>query len=380
MQQQVILHLDLDSFFVSVERLKNPALIGKPVIVGGKSSRGVVAACSYEARQFGLHSAMPIALARRLCPKGIYLSGDMETYSKFSAEVTDIIRDEAPVFEKSSIDEFYMDLTGMDRFFGSEKWAWQLGDKIKKETKLPLSMGLSINKTVSKVATGEAKPNGRIHIHEEQVKPFFRPLPINRLPMVGKVTHKFLQEMGIDTIGKLMDFPVDIIQRVMGKNGYSLWKKANGIDPSPVVPYSEAKSMSTERTLQQDTADVVFLKSLLLNMTEQLAYEMRQDNKMTGCVSVKIRYSDFDTHTKQKSISYTSLDNILWNTVSELFDKLYERRLLIRLVGINFSNLINANYQMQLFDENARQAHLMIAMDKIRNRYGVQAVARAQGK
>jgi DNA polymerase IV len=241
-------------------------------------------------------------------------------------------------------------------------------------------MGLSINKTVSKVATGEAKPNGRIHIHEEEVKPFFRPLPIRRLPMVGNVTHKFLQEMGIDTIGKLMDFPVDIIQRVMGKNGYSLWKKANGIDPSPVIPYSEAKSMSSERTLQQDTADVVYLKSLLLNMTEQLAYEMRKDNKMTGCISVKIRYSDFDTHTKQKTISYTSLDNILWNTVSELFDKLYERRLLIRLVGINFSHLVHANYQMQLFDENARYAHLMIAMDKIRNKYGVKAVARAQGK
>jgi DNA polymerase IV len=380
MQQHVILHLDLDSFFVSVERLKNPALNGKPVIVGGKSSRGVVAACSYEARQFGLHSAMPIVLARRLCPKGIYLSGDMESYSKVSTEVTDIIRDEAPLFEKSSIDEFYLDLSGMDRFFGSEKWAWQLGDKIKKETNLPLSMGLSINKTVSKVATGEAKPNGRIHIHEEEVKPFFRPLPIRRLPMVGNVTHKFLQEMGIDTIGKLMDFPVDIIQRVMGKNGYSLWKKANGIDPSPVIPYSEAKSMSSERTLQQDTADVVYLKSLLLNMTEQLAYEMRKDNKMTGCISVKIRYSDFDTHTKQKTISYTSLDNILWNTVSELFDKLYERRLLIRLVGINFSHLVHANYQMQLFDENARYAHLMIAMDKIRNKYGVKAVARAQGK
>lgn len=380
MQQHVILHLDLDSFFVSVERLKNPALIGKPVIVGGKSSRGVVAACSYEARQFGLHSAMPIVLARRLCPKGIYLSGDMESYSKFSADVTAIIREEAPLFEKSSIDEFYLDLSGMDRFFGSEKWAWQLGDKIKKETNLPLSMGLSINKTVSKVATGEAKPNGRIHIHEEEVKPFFRPLPIRRLPMVGNVTHKFLQEMGIDTIGKLMDFPVDIIQRVMGKNGYSLWKKANGIDPSPVIPYSEAKSMSSERTLQQDTADVVYLKSLLINMTEQLAYEMRKDNKMTGCISVKIRYSDFDTHTKQKSISYTSLDNILWNTVSELFDKLYDRRLLIRLVGINFSHLVHANYQMQLFDENARYAHLMIAMDKIRNKYGVKAVARAQGK
>nr|MDQ3072983.1 DNA polymerase IV [Bacteroidota bacterium] len=346
-----ILHLDLDSFFVSVERLNNASLIGKPVIVGGKSSRGVVAACSYEARQFGLHSAMPIMLAKRLCPHGIYISGDMESYSRFSGVVTDIIRGQAPVFEKSSIDEFYVDLSGMDRFFGCEKWAAGLRDMIRKETGLPISSGLSINKTVSKVATGEAKPDGRIYLPQEKVRPFLRPLPVQKLPMVGKVTHQFLNEMGIRTIGRLMDFPAEVLTRALGKNGLSLWKRANGIDYTPVEPYTEAKSMSTERTFHQDTADMKYLHSVLLAMVEQLGYDMRKEQKMTGCVSVKIRYSDFDTATQQRHLSYTSREDTIIGVVMDLFKKLYARRSLIRLVGIKFSSLVNANYQLRLFDD-----------------------------
>jgi DNA polymerase IV len=373
------LHIDLDTFFVSVERLKEPKLNGKPVIVGGKSNRGVVASCSYEARQYGLHSAMPIALARRLCPNGIYLSGDHDAYSNFSAIVTEIIAERAPLFEKASIDEFYIDVSGMDKFFGTQKWAWELRDTIKKETGLPLSAGLSINKTVSKIATGEAKPDNRLFVSQEQVKPFLTPLAIEKMPMAGPKTQSLLRDLGITTIGMLMDFPQKVLIRLFGQNGLSLWKKANGLDYSPVVPYSEAKSMSTERTFGEDTSDMKFLKSTLLAMIEKLAHEMRIENKMTGCVSIKLRYSDFETTSTQMRISYTSRDDVLIETVMELFKKAYQRRVLIRLIGIKFTHLVYANYQLQLFDPKAKNAHLMFAMDAIKKRYGTDKISRVNG-
>ncbi len=374
-----ILHLDLDSFFVSVERLRNPKLLGKPVIVGGTGSRGVVAACSYEARAYGLHSAMPIVTARKLCPDGIYLSGDMDAYSKFSALVTDIIADKSPIFEKASIDEFYIDISGMDRFFGTVKWAWELYEYIKKETGLPMSVGLSVNKTVSKIATNEAKPNGKIYIPEAEVKSFLHPLDIRKMPMVGEVTHRFMLDMGIDTIGKLMEFPVEVIQQVLGKNGLNLWRRANGIDNSLIVPYEEAKSISTESTFGTDTTDMKMLHATLLGMTEKLAYRMRTDNRMTSCIAVKIRYSNFDTKTQQVSIPYTCRDDVLIKTVMALFEKCYNQRLLIRLVGVRFTNLVHANYQLTLFDQAEKQTKLMFAMDYLRKRYGIDSISRANG-
>lgn len=373
------LHIDLDTFFVSVERLKEPKLIGKPVIVGGKSNRGVVAACSYEARAFGLHSAMPIALARRLCPHGIYLSGDGQAYSEFSDRVTQIIAERAPIFEKASIDEFYLDLSGMDRFFGTQKWAWELRDTIKKKTGLPLSAGLSINKTVCKIATGEAKPDNKIYVPALEVKDFMRPLAIGKMPMVGTKTQSLLEDLGITTIGMLMELPAKVLVRLFGQNGQTLWKRANGLDNAPVVPYSEAKSMSTERTFGEDTADMGFLKSNVLAMIEKLSYQMRQENKMTGCVNIKLRYSDFETTTHQQRIPYTNRDDLLIQTVMELFKKAYSRRVLIRLVGVRFTHLVHANYQMQLFDAKEKNVNLMFAMDKIKTRYGANKISRANG-
>ena len=377
--EPAFLHIDLDTFFVSVERLREPKLIGKPVIVGGKSNRGVVAACSYEARQFGLHSAMPIVLARRLCPNGIYLSGDMDAYSKYSDMVTQIIAERAPVFEKASIDEFYLDVTGMDRFFGTQKWSWELRDTIQKETGLPLSAGLSINKCVSKIATGEAKPNNRLYVPQANVKNFLTPLAIDKMPMAGPKTQALMKDLGITTIGMLMDFPAKVLVRLFGQNGLTLWKRANGIDPTPVVPYSESKSMSTERTFGEDTSDIKYLKSVLLAMTEKLSYEMRTENKMTGCVNIKLRYSDFETTTHQLRIPYTNRDDVLIDTVMQLFKKAYERRVLIRLIGVRFTHLIHANYQLQLFDASEKNVHLMFAMDQIKTRYGKEKVSRANG-
>ncbi len=285
-----IIHMDLDTFFVSVERLVNPALIGKPVIIGGTSDRGVVASCSYEARKFGISSAMPMKLARTLCSHAVYIRGDMELYSKYSHLVTQIIEEASPVFEKASIDEHYIDLTGLDRFFGCLKWSQELRQKIIKNTGLPISAGLSVNKTVSKIATGEAKPNGERYVPNDIVKPFIFPLSIRKIPMIGDKTYQLLRSMGIVTIGTLAEIPVELMEKVMGRNGIIIWKKANGIDPTPVTPYSESKSISTERTFEKDTIDVVRLSEILTGMVEKIAFELRSQQKLTSCVTVKITW------------------------------------------------------------------------------------------
>src|SRR5690554_3898336 len=236
MERQIV-HCDLDTFFVSVERLINSNLIGKPVLIGGASDRGVVASCSYEARKYGIHSAMPMRLARQLCPEALLVKGDMDLYSKYSALVTEIISDCTPVVEKASIDEHYMDITGMDKFFGCWKWTQELRQKIVKETGLPISFGLSINKTVSKIATGEAKPFGEQQILIGQEKSFLAPLSIRKIPMVGGKTYAQLRNMGINKIMTLQQMEAQTMRRVLGENGVTIWKKANGIDKSLVVPF-----------------------------------------------------------------------------------------------------------------------------------------------
>ena len=378
-KDRTIVHMDLDSFFVSVSRLENSALHNKPVIVGGTSDRGVVAACSYEARAFGVHSAMPIKLARRLCPDAIIIRGDYERYSYYSEVVTDIIKEDVPVYEKSSIDEFYIDMTGMDRFFGCYNYTSELRQRIMKETGLPISFGLSENKTVSKVATGEAKPNGQKQIDFGNEKLFLAPLSIKKIPMVGDKTYTLLRSMGVERVYTLQEMPPDLLTKVLGENGIVLWKKANGIDNTPVEPYSERKSISTEETFEQDTADVAFLKSLLVKMTEKLAFQLRSDNKLTACITVKIRYSNFDTHTTQSRISYTSSDHTLIAKAKELFDKLYERRMLIRLIGIRFSHLVGGGNQINLFEDSEEIINLYQAMDHLRKKFGNAAISRAVG-
>lgn len=378
-KDRTIVHMDLDSFFVSVSRLENSALHNKPVIVGGTSDRGVVAACSYEARAFGVHSAMPIKLARRLCPDAIIIRGDYERYSYYSEVVTDIIKEDVPVYEKSSIDEFYIDMTGMDRFFGCYNYTSELRQRIMKETGLPISFGLSENKTVSKVATGEAKPNGQKQIDFGNEKLFLAPLSIKKIPMVGDKTYTLLRSMGVERVYTLQEMPPDLLTKVLGENGIVLWKKANGIDNTPVEPYSERKSISTEETFEQDTADVAFLKSLLVKMTEKLAFQLRSDNKLTACITVKIRYSNFDTHTTQSRISYTSSDHTLIAKAKELFDKLYERRMLIRLIGIRLSHLVGGGNQINLFEDSEEIINLYQAMDHLRKKFGNAAISRAVG-
>jgi DNA polymerase-4 len=374
-----IIHMDLDTFFVSVERLVNPALIGKPVIIGGTSDRGVVASCSYEARKFGISSAMPMKLARTLCSHAVYIRGDMELYSKYSHLVTQIIEEASPVFEKASIDEHYIDLTGLDRFFGCLKWSQELRQKIIKNTGLPISAGLSVNKTVSKIATGEAKPNGERYVPNDIVKPFIFPLSIRKIPMIGDKTYQLLRSMGIVTIGTLAEIPVELMEKVMGRNGIIIWKKANGIDPTPVTPYSESKSISTERTFEKDTIDVVRLSEILTGMVEKIAFELRSQQKLTSCVTVKIRYSNFDTHTQQQHIPYTSFDHVLIPVAQDLFRKIYQRRMLVRLIGVRFSHLVPGVQQLDLFEDTPEMTNLYLAMDRIRNRFGRKSIGRAVG-
>jgi len=374
-----VMHMDLDSFFVSVERLINPKLIGKPVLVGGSSDRGVVASCSYEARAFGIHSAMPMRLARQLCPDAIIVRGDHDQYSHFSNQVTEIIKENVPLYEKASIDEFYVDLTGMDRFFGCYKLATEIRQKIIKETRLPISFALSENKTVSKVGTGEAKPNGQMEIGFGNEKHFLAPLSIKKIPMVGDKTYQLLRNMGIEKIKTLQEMPVKVMQQVLGENGLVIWKKAQGIDNSPVEPYNERKSISTECTFEKDTIDVGHLKRVLVSMTEKLGYQLREEEKLTSCVTVKIRYSDFNTFTMQCRVPYTALDSLLIEKVKELFDKLFQKRMLIRLIGIRFSHLIQGTYQFNLFEDRVEQIQLYAAMDKMKRRFGEEAVMRAAG-
>jgi len=374
-----IVHIDLDTFFVSVERLQNSRLMGKPVLVGGSGDRGVVASCSYEARQFGIHSAMSVKTARQLCPDAIVVRGDSENYSKYSQMITEIIREEVPLYEKTSIDEFYMDLTGMERFFGCYQLACHIRERVIKETGLPISFALSTNKTVSKVGTGEAKPNGHKQIEPGTEKSFMAPLSIKKIPMVGDKTYYLLRSMGVERIHTLQQMPPELLTRVLGENGVVIWKKANGQDDSPVVPYSERKSISTEQTFEKDTIDVQMLKATLVTMAEKLAFQLRTEEKLTGCISIKIRYADFNTYSQQMRIPYTSLDHVLIEKAKEIFDKLYHKRMMIRLIGIRLSHLVHGSHQYLLFENMERQIQLYEAMDKMRQRFGNDAVKRAVG-
>ncbi|MFD2517033.1 DNA polymerase IV [Salinimicrobium flavum] len=377
MKSKSILHLDLDTFFVSVERLLHPDLANKPLLVGGLGDRGVVAACSYETRRFGVHSGMSMKVARQLCPQATIIKGNSSTYTKYSHEVTEIIKQAVPAFEKASIDEFYADLTGMDKFFGTYRFASELRQKIIKESGLPISFGLSQNKIVSKIATGEAKPNNQLLIENGQERSFLAPLSVRKIPMIGSKTFQTLLGLGVREIKTIQEMPVEMMESVLGKNGRTIWKRAHGIDDSPIIPFHERKSISAERTFHRDTINMVQLYATLTAMAESLAYQLRRGDKLTSVISVKIRYSDFNTYTKQAKIPYTSADHILIPKIAGLFSQLYNRRLLIRLVGVKFSGLVGGHYQINLFDDSEEMLSLYSSIDRIRNRFGENSVMRA---
>ncbi len=370
MFDRAILHLDLDAFFASVEVLQNAALRGKPVLIGGSSARGVVASCSYEARRYGIHAAMPMRQALRRCPEAVVVRGDGERYAYYSKLVTEVIASEAPLFEKASIDEFYLDLTGMDRHFGAWQWSLELLHKIERETGLPLSMGMASSKLVSKVGVRVRKPAARQVVPVGEEQSFLAPLPVRYLPSVGRKTQEQLYHMGVRRIATLAAIPEPLLKRAFGKHGTSMWKKANAIDTTPVVPYSEAKSISTERTFSVDTIDVAYVRQELQRMITKLAFELRERGQLTSCIAVKLRYTDFQTFTRQRQIPYTALDTVLLQYAYELFDQLFTRRQRIRLVGIRFSGLVAGSPQIRLFERTDREIRLLETLDRLRRRYG----------
>lgn len=372
-----IVHMDMDTFFVSVERLKDSSLIGKPVLVGGNSDRAVVASCSYEARQFGIHSAMPMRLAQRLCPEAILRKGDFDEYSKYSRVVTEILTEAAPVVEKASIDEHYLDLTGMDRFFGCWKWVLELRRKVIRETGLPISMALSLNKTVSKIATGQAKPNGELEVGHGVERNFLAPLPASKIPGVGPETYKMLCKMGASHIYHLQRLQQELLEATFGKSGIMMYNKANGLDDSPVIPYEEQKSISKSTTFERDTTDMNLLRKTIIGFVDELAFELRNQQRLTACVTITIRYADWNTYTKQTRIPYSSTDDVLIQTALDLFYKLYDKRMLVRLVGVKFSDFVTGSYQIDLFSDQQEKINLYLAVDGIKKRFGPEFLKKA---
>ncbi|MBB2144807.1 DNA polymerase IV [Pedobacter sp. LMG 31464] len=369
-----IIHMDQDAFFVSVEILKNSKLLGLPVIIGGLSDRGVVASCSYEARAYGVHSAMPSRMARQLCPHAIFVKGSMDDYSKYSHQVTELLQEKVPLLEKASIDEHYIDMTGMDRFFGCMKFAQELRHAVLDQIGLPISFGLSVNKTVSKMATNECKPNGEKQVEKLAVQSFLNPLSIKKIPGLGDSTFIKLSEMGVRKIHTLTQIPQDLMFKILGQNGLSLWQKANGIDNSPVVPYREQKSIGKQTTFESDSMDIAGMKIILTDMITKLAFELRQKQKLTACITVTIRYANFETITQQAKIPYTSLDSVLISKAKELFDKVYQKRMLLRLVGVKLSHLVSGYEQIALYGPSEKMYNLYQSMDKMRSRYGVDTI------
>ncbi len=376
--QRYITHFDLDSFFVSVEVLNDPSLKDKPVIVGGSRERGVVAACSYAARKFGVHSAMSMRKALQLCPQAVVVSGTRGEYSKFSRWVTEIIAARAPLFEKASIDEFCIDLTGMDKYFDVYKWTIDLRQEIMNKTQLPISFGLATNKLIAKIATDEAKPNGYLIVQPGMEKEFLAPLPVNKIPGVGEQTFITLKEMGIKTIGDINKKSIEELENRLGKWGVDLWNKSLGRHFTEVHPYHEAKSISTENTFEKNTNDTEFLLSELVRMTEKVSFELRQDEKLTGCVAVKIRYHDFETTSRQTTVSYTFRDDQLIPVAINLFDKLYKKGMLVRLLGVRLSELTNHAIQGSLFDNGHKKNNLYRAIDDVKIKFGKASLQKAR--
>ena len=376
--QRYIAHFDLDSFFVSVEMLHDPSLRGKAVIVGGSKDRGVVTTCSYEARKFGVHSAMPMKTAMKLCPHAILVRGTRGEYSRYSRWVTDIIAAKAPLFEKASIDEFFIDLTGMDKFFDPNQWTIDLRTEIIEKTQLPISFGLATNKMVAKIATDEAKPNGYLFVQPGMEKEFLAPLPVNKFSGVGDHMFQALKAMGIHTIRELSETSVEVLEKKLGKHGVDLWQKSQGLHFGEVHAYHESKSISNEHTFEENKTDVAFLLSELVKMTERVAHELRQDQKLTGCIAVKIRYPDFETTSRQTTIDYTLRDDELIPAAIGLFHKLYRKGRPVRLLGVRLSELTNHAVQTSLFDDAEKKNNLYKAIDDVKNKFGKASLKKAR--
>lgn len=382
-----ILHVDMDMFFVSVEEVLDPSLKGKPVIVGGSSERrGVVAAASYAVRKYGVHSAMPIAKAKRLCPHAIFLRGSHQRYSDYSARVFEILRRYSPLVEPMSLDEAFVDLTGCERLHGPVLTsAEKIRNEIREVLGLNASIGIASNKLLAKVASAYCKPNGMLWIVPGMEQRFLAPLPIRRVPGIGPKSGAELQRMGVKSVGDLARLPLELLEEVYGKWGVSLYRKARGISDSPVISETEGpRSISRETTLETDLTDPLLLESTLSYLTEKAASQLRENKLFAHTVTLKLRYSDFKTVTRSKTLEIpTAEDHILFKTCAGLFRKLFTHHMRVRLIGIAFTSLTAHPYRQEdLFDGKGGQCldDLYQGIDHIRHKYGFKSILRGTSR
>jgi len=384
MSSRKILHVDMDAFFVSVEEVLDPSLKGKPVIVGGRAEgRGVVAAASYVARRYGIHSAMPIAQAKRLCPHAIFLGGSQRRYSEYSVRVFEILRRYSPLVEPMSLDEAFVDLTGCERLHGPVlKTGEKIRNEIREELGLNASVGIASNKLLAKIASAYCKPNGMLWIAPGMEQRFLAGLPIRRIPGIGPKGGAELRRMGIKSAGDLARLPLESLEKAYGKWGTSLYRKARGISESPVIcETADPRSISRETTLETDSADPLFLESTLSYLTEKVAGQLRENKLFARTVTLKLRYSDFKTVTRSKTLEMpTAEDHTLFKTGAGLFRKLFTHRARVRLIGIAFTSLTaTSDRQEDLFDHKGGQCwdNLYQGIDCIRHKYGFRSILRA---
>lgn len=379
MSNHRIMHIDLDAFFVSVEQILNPALKGKPVVVGGKpGGRGVVACASYEARAFGLHAGMPLARAYRLCPQAIFIEGSYTKYRDASQNFMAILADFSPFIEPVGIDEAYLDVTGFESLYGSiHQMAVIIRQRIKQELGLCASVGIAGGKVVAKVASDLSKPDGLIEVPKGKDSSFLAPLPVDKLPGIGKKTEPVLKGLGIRTIGELAALPLDALKSRFGVFGVVLHQWANGIDDRAVELPGSAKSISRETTFTRDTRDLTFLRATLRYLGERVAAEIREQSKRAKCITLKMRYADFTTITRRHTLRQsTDSDQVIYDTGARLLDlALLAEKQPVRLIGIGVTNLVESGRQLDMLDSSARKLEqLDRAVDRIRNKYGFTAI------
>jgi DNA polymerase IV len=374
---RTIFHLDLDAFFVSVERILDPSLIGKPVIVGGDpTGRGVVAACSYEARKFGLHSAMPIRRAFALCPNGIYLHGNFKEYARYSRIVKNILSQYAPIIQQASVDEYYMDFTGTENIYGPYfEFAKKLQKIVLDETKLPSSIGIGKNKTLAKIGSDCMKPMGVTYIQPGFEKTFLAPMPVETIPGIGKKTMIELNRRGFYKISDITEAPLEYFTKAFGKMGMDIWYKANGEGNEYLITDEEPKSISKENTFMEDVIDLDVIKDQLFDMTGHVCQSLRDNELKAMTVNLKLRYTDFSTLTRSRSIPATDDDKIVFETVWELFTKAYTRRVAVRLIGVGVSKFVKLPDQQSLFDDDEeKRKKILEAVNSIRQKHGYNLI------
>jgi DNA polymerase IV len=381
----MILHVDMDAFYASVEERENPFLVGKPLIVGGTpEGRGVVAAANYVVRQFGVHSAMPTATALRLCPEAIVIPPRMAFYAEVSRQIREIFERYTPLVEPLSLDEAFLDVSGSARLFGSgEEIARRLKQEIRAETGLVASVGVAPNKFLAKIASDLEKPDGLVIVAPDRVQEFLDPLPVGRLWGVGKVTGGAFERLGIRTVADLRRLKPDVLQRQFGQQGEHFWKLAHGIDDRSVIPDREAKSISHETTFSKDISDTDLLRAWLLELTEHVGTRLRQHHRQGRTVSIKVRFADFRTITRSRTLPQpTDVTHELWQVAGELLtESLPARHCDVRLLGIGVSGLTSATPQRTLFDDDSQQQHRQLdaVTDAIRDKFGTDLLSRGSG-